>query len=56
MDADSAVLWAGAVLPANGDEAATATQLMAAEEYAHGHEVASLSLDRLGSRGDVLAA
>jgi transposase len=55
MDADSEVLCAVEVLPANGDEAANATQLIAAEEYAHGNDVASLSIDRIGYRGDVLA-
>jgi Transposase DDE domain len=55
MDADSALICAMDVLPANGDEAANATQLLAREEQAHGNDVASLSIDRIGYRGDVLA-
>jgi transposase len=55
MDADSELLCAVEVLPANGDEAANATQLIAREEQAHGNDVASLSIDRIGYRGDVLA-
>jgi len=56
MDADSELLCAVDVLPANADEAANATQLIAREESAHGNDVASLSIDRIGYRGDVLAA
>ncbi len=55
MDADSELLCALEVLPANGDEAANAKQLIAREEQAHGNDVASLSIDRIGYRGDVLA-
>jgi transposase len=55
MDADSELLCAVDVLPANADEAANATQLIASEEHAHGNDVASLSIDRIGYRGDVLA-
>jgi transposase len=55
MDADSELICAMEVLPANGDEAANAKQLIASEEQAHGNDVASLSLDRIGYRGDVLA-
>jgi IS5 family transposase len=56
MDADSELLCAVDVLPANGDEAANATQLIVSEEHVHGNDVASLSIDRIGYRGDVLAA
>jgi transposase len=56
MDADSELLCAVDVLPANADEAANATQLIASEEHAHGNDVESLSIDRIGYRGDVLAA
>jgi transposase len=56
MDADSELLCAVDVLPANADEAAHARQLIAREESAHGNDVASLSIDRIGYRGDVLAA
>jgi transposase len=55
MDADSELICAVDVLPANGDEAANATQLIASEEHVHGNDVASLSIDRIGYRGDVLA-
>jgi transposase len=56
MDADSELLCAMDVLPANADEAANARQLIAREEQAHGNDIASLSIDRIGYRGDVLAA
>jgi hypothetical protein len=56
MDAASEWLCALDVLPANAEEAANATQWIAREEHAHGNEVASLSIDRIGYRGDVLAA
>ena len=55
MDADSELICAVEVLPANGDEAANAKQLIASEEHAHGNDVTSLSIDRIGYRGDVLA-
>jgi transposase len=55
LDADSELICAVEVLPANGDEAANATQLIASEEHAHGNDIASLSVDRIGYRGDVLA-
>jgi transposase len=55
MDADSELLCAVEVLPANGDEAANAPQLIASEEHAHGNDIAALSIDRIGYRGDVLA-
>ena len=35
---------------------ANATQLITSEEHAHGNDIASLSIDRIGYRGDVLAA
>jgi Transposase DDE domain len=56
MDADSDILCALDILPANGDEAANATALITSEEVAQGNDVASLSMDRIGYRGDVLAA
>jgi transposase/uncharacterized protein YdbL (DUF1318 family) len=55
MDADSELICAMDVLPANADEAAKATQLIAREEQAHGNDIASLSMDRIGYRGEVLA-
>ncbi len=48
LEADSELLGAVEVLPANGDEAATATQLLAGEEHVHGNAIVSLSIDRLG--------
>jgi transposase len=55
MDADSEILCAVEVLPANGDEAANAKALITREEAAQGNDIASLSMDRIGYRGDVLA-
>jgi len=56
MDADSELICALDDLPANGDEAANAQALITSEEAAHGNAIASLSIDRIGYRGDVLAA
>lgn len=56
LDADSELLCAVEGLPANGEEAANATQLIVREEPAQGTAVTSLSLDRSGYRGDVRAA
>ena len=55
MDADSELICAMDVLPANGDEAANAKTLITREETAQGNDIASLSMDRIGYRGDVLA-
>jgi transposase len=55
MDADSELIGALDVLPANGDEGANATSLITSEEHAHGNDIASLSIDRIGYRGDLLA-
>jgi IS5 family transposase len=54
MDADSQLLTALNVLPANGDEGADAAHLIAQEEQAHGNDVQALSIDGAGYRGDVL--
>jgi transposase len=56
MDADSELLTALHVLPGNGDEGADAAPLIRHEEQAHGNDVAALSLDGAGYRGDVLRA
>jgi len=56
MDADSDILCALDVLPANGDEGANATALITSEEAAQGNDIGGLSMDRIGYRGDVLAA
>jgi len=55
LDADSELICAVEVLPANGDEGANAKHLIASEEQAQGNDIVSLSLDRIGYRGDVLA-
>jgi transposase len=54
MDADSEIITAVNVLPANGDEGADAVYLLAAEEAAHGNDVAAVSMDSAAFRGDVL--
>jgi len=56
MDADSELICALDVLPANGDEGTNATSLIMSEEHVHGNDIASLSIDRIGFRGDLLAA
>jgi Transposase DDE domain/Transposase domain (DUF772) len=55
LEADSELICAVEVLPANGDEGANAKHLIASEEQAQGNDILSLSLDRIGYRGDVLA-
>jgi transposase len=55
LDADSELICAVEVLPANGDEGANAKHLIASEEHAQGNDIVSLSVDRIGYRGDVLA-
>jgi transposase len=54
MDADSEIITAVNVLPANGDEGADAGQLIGQEEQAHGNDVAGVSMDGAGFRGAVL--
>jgi transposase len=54
MDADSEIITAMNVLPANGDEGADAAVLIRQEEEAHGNVVQALSLDGAGYRGTVL--
>jgi IS5 family transposase len=54
MDPDSQILTAANVLPANGDEGADAAQLIRQEEQAQGNDVAAVSIDGAGFRGDVL--
>ena len=48
LDADSELIGALDVLPANGDEGANATHLITREAQAHGNAIASLSIDRIG--------
>jgi len=54
MDADSELITAINILPANGDEAADAARLIQAEEKAFGNQIEELSMDAIGFRGDVL--
>ncbi len=54
MDADSELITAVNVLPANGLEAADATTLIEQEEAAQGNDVAGLSLDGIGCNGPLL--
>jgi transposase len=54
MDADSSIITALNVLPANGDEAKDATTLIQQEEQAHGNDVEALSIDGGGCRGPLL--
>jgi transposase len=54
MDADSAIITAVNVLPANGVEAADAATLIHQEEEAQGNDVQGLSMDGAGYNGPVL--
>jgi transposase len=54
MDAHSQIVTALSVLPANGNEAADATALIAQEEAAHHNDIEALSLDNAGFRGELL--
>jgi IS5 family transposase len=54
MDADSEMITAIDVLPANGDEAANASRLIAQEEQAQGNDIETLSIDGIGFRGDLI--
>jgi IS5 family transposase len=54
MDADSELLTALNVLPANGNEGADAVQLIKQEEQAQGNDVQALSIDGAGYRGELL--
>jgi transposase len=54
MDADSELLTAINVLPANGDEGGDAAFLIHQEEAAHGNDVEAISIDGAGYRGPVL--
>jgi transposase len=54
MDADSEIITALNVLPANGNEGADASTLIEQEESAHGNDVEQLSIDGAGFRGPLL--
>ena len=54
LDADSQIITALDVLPANADEAADASSLITHEERVHGNDVQTLSIDKAGFRGELL--
>jgi hypothetical protein len=54
VDADSQIITQINVLPAGGEEAADALDLIRQEEQAHGNDIDSLSIDGAGYRGEVL--
>lgn len=54
MDADSELITALNVLPANGDEAADAATLVREEETRHGNDIESLSIDGVAFQGPAL--
>lgn len=54
MDADSEIITEINVLPANGDEAGDAVDLVRQEEAAHGNDVQALSIDGAGNDGRLL--
>jgi len=54
MDADSEMITEVNVLPAGGDEAADAVELIRQEEAAHGNDVQALSIDGAGFNGPML--
>jgi transposase len=56
LDADSGLICALDVLPANANEAANAKNLIESEEAAHGNDIESLSIDAVGYNGPVLKA
>ena len=56
LDADSELICALDLLPANADEAVNAQRLIEQEESAHGNDVAALSMDGKGYNGAVLQA
>jgi transposase len=54
LDADSQIIIALDVLPANADEAADATSLIRHEESVHDNDIQILSIDKIGFRGELL--
>lgn len=54
LDADSQIITALDLLPANADEAGDATALIRHEETIHGNDVQTLSIDKAGFRGKLL--
>ena len=56
VDADSQLITALDVLPANADEAANAKLLLEQEEQVHSNNIENLSIDAIGFNGAVLKA
>jgi hypothetical protein len=54
MDPDSELITVLNLLPANGEEAADAVQLVQQEEATHGNDIEKLSIDGIGFNGPVL--
>ena len=54
IDADSQIITAINVLPAGGDEAADALELIFQEEATHGNDVQAMSIDGVGFNGPLL--
>lgn len=54
VDADSEIITSLGLLPANGDEAANAAELVRQEEAAHGNDIERLSIDGIGFQGPML--
>jgi transposase len=54
VDPDSEIITVVDVLPAGGDEAADAVELIRQEEAAHGNDVQAMSIDGVGFSGPVL--
>jgi len=54
LDADSQIIAALDVLPANAGEAAGATSLIRHEESVHDNDIQILSIDKIGFRGELL--
>jgi transposase len=56
VDADSELITAVTVQPANVDESADAVELIKEEEEAHGNDIEAISMDGAGFRGEALEA
>ena len=54
IDSDSEIITQINVLPANGDEATDALELIRQEEQEHGNDVQALSIDGIGFNGPLL--
>jgi hypothetical protein len=54
LDADSELITEADTQPANQDEAANAQNLIEREERAQGNDIAAISMDKIGFRGEIL--